>query len=583
MDVTNFKKFKGGKQMLKNIKVRIKFLVAFLIIVIISASSNYISLSKIKYINANQKISEHNTEEVIRLAKLEKNLLEIRGDLQAIAYKVGLESTKYYMDNIKVLFENSDELIFEYENSEFEYLEGEEEIFNVFKTNYDEYKKNVESIIKSSLSGRSDIAKNQYREAIKIRDMGVSELNKIVDMNQNSSKEILIKNEQIFNNSKKIVNIMSIISLVVIIAFGMYMSSSIMVLLKRMQRYAASLANYDLTEDIQNDRKDEFGDTIEAMKHVQENLRSLVGDIISEAQSLSSSSQELSATTEEINAKFIEINNAIGEIAQGTQNTSAATEEMSASVEEVTSSMEMLATSASEGNNKSFEIRDKAVKTKEVSGASRDKAIRLYDEKERSILKAIEDVKVVEEIKTMAQAISDIAEQTNLLALNAAIEAARAGDNGRGFAVVAEEVRKLAEQSSDTVGVIESTILKVQEATGNLASNAKEVLDFMDVAVRKDYDAFMTTLDNNVEEANFVSGLSEDIASMAQEITATMAQLSQVVENVAKNAEGSSENTIGIAEGMNEIAQGAEQIAITTESQAELAEELNSMIAKFKM
>lgn len=569
--------------MLKNIKVRIKFLVAFLIIVIISASSNYISLSKIKYINANQKISEHNTEEVIRLAKLEKNLLEIRGDLQAIAYKVGLESTKYYMDNIKVLFENSDELIFEYENSEFEYLEGEEEIFNVFKTNYDEYKKNVESIIKSSLSGRSDIAKNQYREAIKIRDMGVSELNKIVDMNQNSSKEILIKNEQIFNNSKKIVNIMSIISLVVIIAFGMYMSSSIMVLLKRMQRYAASLANYDLTEDIQNDRKDEFGDTIEAMKHVQENLRSLVGDIISEAQSLSSSSQELSATTEEINAKFIEINNAIGEIAQGTQNTSAATEEMSASVEEVTSSMEMLATSASEGNNKSFEIRDKAVKTKEVSGASRDKAIRLYDEKERSILKAIEDVKVVEEIKTMAQAISDIAEQTNLLALNAAIEAARAGDNGRGFAVVAEEVRKLAEQSSDTVGVIESTILKVQEATGNLASNAKEVLDFMDVAVRKDYDAFMTTLDNNVEEANFVSGLSEDIASMAQEITATMAQLSQVVENVAKNAEGSSENTIGIAEGMNEIAQGAEQIAITTESQAELAEELNSMIAKFKM
>ncbi|WP_077369500.1 methyl-accepting chemotaxis protein [Anaerosalibacter sp. Marseille-P3206] len=569
--------------MLKNIKVRIKFLVAFLIIVILSGVSNYISLSKIEYINKNQKISEHNEEEVIRLAKLEKNLLEIRGDLQAIAYNVGSEATSYYLGNIKVLFDNIDELILEYENSEFDYLEGEEEIFNVFKTNYDEYKKNVESIIKLSQSANYDLAGKQYGESIKVRDIAISELHKIVDMNQKSSEEIIIKNEEIFNKSKRIVNTMSIISLVITIVFGMYMSSSIMALLKRIQKYANSLANYDLTEDIQNDRKDEFGDTIEAMKHIQENLRILVGDIIGETQNLSASSQELSATTEEINAKFIEINNSVDQIAQGMQDASAATEEMSASVEEVTSSMEMLATSASEGNNKSFEIRDEAVKTKEVSGASRDAAIKLYDEKQRNILKAIEDVKVVEEIKAMAQAISDIAEQTNLLALNAAIEAARAGDNGRGFAVVAEEVRKLAEQSSETVGVIESTILKVQEATGNLASNTKEVLEFMDEKVMKDYDAFITTLDNNVEDSNFVNNMSQDIASMTQEITATMTQLSQVVETIAKNAEGSSENTVGIAGGMNEIAQGADQIAITAENQAELAEKLNSMVAKFKI
>ncbi|MEY8414667.1 hypothetical protein AAK964_00070 [Tissierella praeacuta] len=97
--------------MLKDVKVRVKFLIAFLIIILISASSNYLSLSKLKVINENQKISDHNIEELIRLGNLEKNLLEVRGDLQAIAYDVGFQANEKYSENIESLFKDSDRLI----------------------------------------------------------------------------------------------------------------------------------------------------------------------------------------------------------------------------------------------------------------------------------------------------------------------------------------------------------------------------------------------------------------------------------------------------------------------------------------
>lgn len=569
--------------MLKDVKVRVKFLIAFLIIILISASSNYLSLSKLKVINENQKISDHNIEELIRLGNLEKNLLEVRGDLQAIAYDVGFQANEKYSENIESLFKDSDRLIFEYENSEFDYLEGEEEIFNVLKANYNLYKGSADSIIESRRGEKHEIAQRQYKESIQIKDIVINELHKITNMNQNSSEEIKMKNEEIFNNSKHMVNVILIISLMVTIFMGIYMSESVVTVLKRIQNYAEALASYDLTQDINDSRKDEFGITIRAMKNIQDNLKDIIRIVMGKSQDLSASSQELSATIEELSAKFIEINDSTTGIAQGMQDTSASTEEMSASLEEVTSRMEMLASSASDGNNKAYEIKDKAIKTKNISGESRDIAVKLYNEKERSILKAIEDVRVVEEIKTMAEIISSIAEQTNLLALNAAIEAARAGENGRGFAVVVEEVRKLAEQSSETVQIIESTILRVQEATKNLSDNAEEILEFIDDTVMKDYDAFFTTLDNNVEDSNFISNMSEDIAAMTQEITATMNELSQVVEGLAKNAEDSSDNTVYISEGMDEIALGTEQIAMTAVNQAKLAESLNDMVRKFKI
>ena len=185
-----------------------------------------------------------------------------------------------------------------------------------------------------------------------------------------------------------------------------------------------------------------------ALNTAQENVSSLVKVIMENSQDISASSEELSATVQELSSKAITIDQAVDTIASGMQESSAATEEISASIEEVDSSINILSSKAMEGSNNANQSKERATEVKNNSQKAIEETRKIYAEKQNKMAKAIEDGKVVDSIKVMADTIGSIAEQTNLLALNAAIEAARAGEQGKGFAVVAEEVRKLAEAIS---------------------------------------------------------------------------------------------------------------------------------------
>ena len=137
----------------------------------------------------------------------------------------------------------------------------------------------------------------------------------------------------------------------------------------------------------------------------------------------------------------------------------------------------------------------------------------------------------------MADTISSISDQTNLLALNAAIEAARAGEQGKGFAVLAEEVRKLAEQSSEAVINIQATIKEVSEAFQDLRDNSFEILNFISEDVNTQFSKFVAIGNDYYEDAEFYANASENIASMSGEINATMEQVSSAIEDLAKQAQ----------------------------------------------
>jgi methyl-accepting chemotaxis protein len=236
-----------------------------------------------------------------------------------------------------------------------------------------------------------------------------------------------------------------------------------------------------------------------------------------------------------------------------------------------------------EGSNNASKSKERAAEVQNNSRQAIGETQKLSAEKEKKMLQVIENGKVVNSIKIMADTIGSIAEQTNLLALNAAIEAARAGEQGKGFAVVAEEVRNLAEQSAQAVTSIHDTIIKVQEAFNSSIDTGNDILKFINNEVNEQFNAYGETGNQYYNDSDFVSKMSEEIAAMSEEITATVGQVSEVIQNMAQTSQKSNEQAEEIKESMNETTKAIEQVALTAQSQAELAQKLNEMIQKFKI
>jgi methyl-accepting chemotaxis protein len=265
------------------------------------------------------------------------------------------------------------------------------------------------------------------------------------------------------------------------------------------------------------------------------------------------------------------------------QETSAVSEEVTASVEEVNANINELSEKAMEGSNNANQFKERATEVKEKGKEAIKEVRNLYTEKRKNMLKAIEDGKVVDNIKVMADTIASISEQTNLLALNAAIEAARAGEQGKGFAVVAEEVRKLAEQSSEAVIGIQDTIAKVRYAFDNLSKNGNDVLTFINENVDPQFEEIQNIGNHYYNDSDFVSNMSEELASMSEGLTATVAQVNKAVQNMSLTTQKSSEHAEIIKISIDETTNAIGQVNLTAQSQAELAQKLNEIVHKFKL
>ena len=199
------------------------------------------------------------------------------------------------------------------------------------------------------------------------------------------------------------------------------------------------------------------------------------------------------------------------------------------------------------------------------------------------IKEAIDNTQIsVDEIKTAGEMIRSIAEQTNLLALNAAIEAARAGEAGRGFAVVAEEIRKLAENSSQFTENINKSVNELLKRTAYAVEKISESADIV------------TNQANNVDEVEVrFKGISDAITELKsamdeiivsnKRIDEAQEMLSGIMENTAALSKENSAATEEISEATEEQAKTFEEIKNESHALMELSMELDEVIQKFKL
>lgn len=513
--------------------------------------------------------------------KIDKNQLNIYKDIQLMENSSSKTNLDELIKEITDASEESEKQIAIYETTIDD--EDERNIFNEFKGNLKVFNESVKKYINFIYNGNKKEAEMQLSTMKQARENMRYELNKLLELNEQWANEIKVEGKETFGNSLNLIIFIIVVLSIFTSLFAFLMQSSIKKSLSKIRGLANRLSNYDLSDPIIIESNDEFGEIGNNLNKAQENISGLIKNIMDTSQDMSASSEELSATVEEMTAKFESINALTSEVNLGVQENSATAEEISAAVQEVDSSVNILSNKAMEGSNNAIEIRNRAIKIEKASKVATENTKEVYSEMEKQVLNDIEKGKVVSDIKVMAETIAGIAEQTNLLALNAAIEAARAGEQGKGFAIVAEEVRKLAEQSSEAVGNVKFTIEKVQEAFKSLSGNSNKLLKFMNDNIVPEFETFVEIGEQYQGDGIFVNNMSEELAAMTEEVLATMNQVNEAVQGMADMAQKSSGNLDGINESVDESTKAMEQIANTAQSQAELAQDLNEMIQKFKV
>ena len=328
-------------------------------------------------------------------------------------------------------------------------------------------------------------------------------------------------------------------------------------------------------------RRDDFGKLAASLESMRNEMSGLIGEVKSQATEITRMVQEIDDNIQALDEEIENVSATTEELVAGMEETAASSEEINAMSHEIESAAKSIATRSQDGATEADDIRDRAVGIKKTTTENDKRTKAIHAEINEGLTKALEDIKVVDQIGVLAESIMEITGQTNLLALNASIEAARAGEAGKGFAVVADEIRVLAEQSKAAVVHIQDVTKNVVESVTNLADGAKKLLEFVGTDVVDSFAGFSDMADSYSNDAGSIDALVTDFSASSEQLLASINGVMDAIGEVSKAATEGATGTNDIAEKTGVVVEKAAEIKEKAEAAHHAADKLQQNVEHF--
>ena len=402
-------------------------------------------------------------------------------------------------------------------------------------------------------------------------------------------KEVADQRKLVEDNINAIVLLVMGINITLLVLMGIYsyfLIRDIAKALKCTREGMSEVEQGNLTyqmDEVQLRRRDDFGDLIRDMESMRLKMHSLIKEVKIGSEGVADIVEAVTLSVSTLNSDLEGVSSTTEELAASMQETAASAETINNMSQEIADAAGNIASRAEDGAHQAAEIHKRAIGVKENTLRQKEHANQVHMEIEKSLKRALEDAKVVEQIQVLSSSIMEITAQTNLLALNASIEAARAGEAGRGFAVVAEEIGNLAVQSRQTVEKIQEVTKSVTGAVRNLTKDAEKLLDYVATDVSQSYDTFEQVANDYNNDAKAVDGLITEFSAISEELLASVESIMTAMNEITVASEEGAKGTTNIAERSTDILQSSEVVVSEVTRSKDIAQTLRQEVQKFKV
>lgn len=414
----------------------------------------------------------------------------------------------------------------------------------------------------------NDFVKNNSSGEIEYTFNGVDRIAILTSIDELGWKILAIVDESEIHDAARslMMSILFFSTLLIIIAIsvGYLLSSLLTKNIRKISEVVHLISKGDFTQKVEVKSQDELGALAKDVNYMINSMSELIHSVNGASENVFQSSDNLVLLSERASHSAKEVASAGEEVAKGATKQALDSESSLKNTQLMTENIQNLT------NNlfKMIELTKETASLNEENAQAveslrnRNEKNNLANEKTETAVLNLEKQSL--QIDNFVQIISTIADQTNLLALNASIEAARAGEHGRGFAVVAEEIRKLAEESSDAAEQIMNIVINIQKGSQSTVQIMEEVKlssSEQNEAVKRVEHSFETifkaiesmesiidVLSKDIEildkskleifdSISNIASVSEEAAAASEEVSASIQEQSEIVENVSHAAE----------------------------------------------